>query len=245
MVLVPQGPKRAGPVVGRHGERALERRAFEVLRAVALDHAQRPWMLGEHAGLGQEAVHDEPLLRAEPPGATLTQLPLHVLARATHAPVRRAQRPARLPRLVRREIHDLHAGLLERAAHRRRQGREPGDHELARRFVRGPRPAVGPAPPYGRRDVGAHDRRRAVIAHDGPPLDAVQERNHGARRGREGDRVQLEGRSFHQLRPCGLERVAATRARLRHVGRPHRSGGDDRLGPTSGRRHRVRSAQPM
>src|SRR2546422_8161017 len=49
----------------------------------------------------------------------------------------------RSPRLVRREIDDLHAGLLERAAHGRRQGREPGDHELARRFVRGPRPAVG------------------------------------------------------------------------------------------------------
>src|SRR2546422_8868813 len=92
----------------------------------------------------------------------------------------------RSPRLVRREIDDLHAGLLERAAHGRRQGREPGDHELARRFVRGPRPAVGPAPPYGRRDVGAHDRRRAVIAYDGLFLEVGQEPNSGPLPLREG-----------------------------------------------------------
>src|SRR5207249_11847365 len=97
-----------------------ERHALEVLRAMALDHAERPRMLSEQAGLGQEAIHDEPLLRAEPPGTALTDLPLHLLARAIHTQVRRAQCSTRLPRLVRREVDDLHIGLLERAAHGRR-----------------------------------------------------------------------------------------------------------------------------
>src|SRR5438094_553383 len=60
--LVPRpaaGAEHAGAMSRRDRERALELRAREVLRAVALDHTQRAGVPREDGRLGEQAVHDE------------------------------------------------------------------------------------------------------------------------------------------------------------------------------------------
>src|SRR5206468_4321638 len=132
--LVPRpaaGAEHAGAMSRRDRERPLELRAREVLRAVALDHAQRAGAPREDGRLGEQAVHDEPLVRAEPHRAPFAQLLFEGDASALDRATRRFESAAGLSSLVSRHIDQLEPARLERRADRGPQSGSPASASTA------------------------------------------------------------------------------------------------------------------
>ena len=227
-------------------ERALERIAFEVLRAMTLDHAERARVGREPGRLGEHAIHHQPFLGLERRHVTLSERLFERDARVLHGAAGRLERRSRLSHGVLREgdVEQLHAARLEGGAHGRPQRGPGGRVKRPRCLPHRPQPALAGPPPHGRRDVRPHDRHHAVVVADFPALDAVEER-HGPR-GRAGDaqRMDPELGVLDQLGAGDLGEIGSAQGFLGHMRCRHRAGRHDRVRPAE-HRYRVRSAQPI
>ena len=236
MVRVPAAGETPSERCAGEGERPLEVGSREVLCAVTLDHAQHAGMGGQHVGIGQDAVHDQPLFVRQLTGHSLPHPALHRLAQAIHLNVRRRQRPPRLPRFQVGEIDHQRTLGPQGPEDIGLQSADRRDGDLAGLFGDGAQAAVLPPAPGRGRDVGTHDRRHAVVPHHGPALDAVEKSGCRWDQGRRGEGMSRHGASLDEVGPGDFRHIAAPPRGIGHEGSRHRARRDDGVDPAPAHR---------
>jgi len=111
--MPPSHGKDGRPIPGRQRQRALKSPALQKLHAMTLHDAEGARMPRNRRRAGEEAVEDQPLVRAQCRRRRLRQLALEVRAHPSHGALDLLQVARRLPHQLTIDRLDVGRGLLE------------------------------------------------------------------------------------------------------------------------------------